>query len=341
MNAIAISERIWVPIAITARAAGRFAVLWTIEFTSAVWRMWRATTPSTPATTIENPTDISVRRLRPRARPIASAHSTGTRIENSSARWRMAFPRSWTRLIWLDLNTVTVPMLDGSFDVMLAGSPSLDAALSTIEVRSSVTAPLFTATGPLPPSTIAMNSWSALRLAFAQSAWNLGLPRAVLTPRTAASCSAPASGAANGSSRGGSPAWSRALTSTLAYSRSTTRFAVALRTAGCWMSCVLVLSQLSGLNSRRLAHTDTIVNRESTVANTMIPLTTHRRRLDMAVPGGVLVTVAPVDAAEPPVGRSLPHRACRRNRPHERSRPHRPKRMRDAAGRGGTISNEM
>ena len=269
-------------------------------FTTPVWMMCRATTPSTPAITIENPTDISVRRLRPRARPIASAHSSGTRIENSSARCRIAFPRSWMKLIWLDLNTVTVPMLAGSFDVTLAGSASLDAAPSTIEVRSSVTTPLLTATGPLPPSTIAMNSWSARRLALAHSDWNLGRPRTVLTPCTAALCSAPASGPASGRSRGGSPACSFALTSTFAYSRSTTKFAVALRIAGFWISCVLARSQLSGLNSRRLAHTDTIVNRESTAATTTIPLTSHRRRREIGALTEASDTAAAMDAASPP-----------------------------------------
>ena len=51
--------------------------------------------------------------------------------------------------------------------------------------------------------------------------------------------------------------------------------------SGFWSSWVLVFSQLSGLNSSRLAHTETIVNTASTVVNTINPLISHRRRREI------------------------------------------------------------
>ena len=128
----------------------------------------------------------------------------------------MAFPTFWTKLSRSDWKTVTLAMFEGSFALRSAGSPSRDAMLSTIEPRSSVTAPLLTLTAPLPPLTTLMNSWSAARLACAHSAWTRGLWSAVSTACTAALRSAPAAGAASPCSWVGRPERIRPATLTLA-----------------------------------------------------------------------------------------------------------------------------
>ena len=72
-NAPAISESIPVAIDITAPTAGRFASTLTSELVTCDSMIARPARTSTPAKMIAIPTDISVRRRRPRARRIASA----------------------------------------------------------------------------------------------------------------------------------------------------------------------------------------------------------------------------------------------------------------------------
>ena len=127
MNAIAISARIAVPIAIVARIASRAASLFASVFVIAVCRMCRPATPISPAITIEKPIDSSVRRLRPGASTIASTHSSGTRIVNSSASLRIPLPTSSIRLSLSDLNRVSWPAPGGSFDTRVPGVPSREA----------------------------------------------------------------------------------------------------------------------------------------------------------------------------------------------------------------------
>ena len=60
---------------------------------------------------------------------------------------------------------------------------------------------------------------------------------------------------------------------------------------------MLVFDQLSGLNSSRFAHTESIAKIASTVVNTISPLTSQRRRLEIRDPDGASGAAAPPSVA--------------------------------------------
>ena len=215
----------------------------------------------------------SVRRRRPRASAIASTHRSGTRIENSSARWRIALPRSSTRLSLFDLNSVRLPALAGIFDVMLAGRPSRAATVVRIWLEVECHHPVVDRDRPL--ASVDDRDQQLVGAAIGRGPQRLDhrafeVPRPPPSRRRSVARLRPDLPTAGAGAAAPSSAGRRHSRSRTADRRGSSRSRCGCR--GSASSWVLVFAQLSGLNRSRLAHTERIVNSDSTVATTITPV---------------------------------------------------------------------
>ncbi len=158
-----------------------------------------------------------------------------------------------------------------------SGNPSCAVTDSTTEVRSSVTTPPVVATNSPSSSISAISLLCAAALASTKSCWTLGSESAFSTTLSAALRSAPEIGPASGATCGGSRLASSASTSTLSKIVVTMKVLRAAWMSASWISCSLVVVQVSVSSSWRLAQSANTETIAMIVARTMMVIGSARR----------------------------------------------------------------
>ena len=150
-----------------------------------------------------------------------------------------------------------------------SGNPSSAVTDASSVVRSSDTTPPVVETNWPLSSIRAISLLCAAALASTKSCWTLGSESALATTLSAALRSAPESGAASGASSGGSLLASSAWTSTLSKIAETMKVLRPAWMSPSWISCSLVVRQVSVSSTWRLAQSANTETIPMIVARTM------------------------------------------------------------------------
>ena len=158
-----------------------------------------------------------------------------------------------------------------------SGSPSCAVTDSSTDLRSSATTPSVVETNSPSSSSRAISLLCAAALASTNSCWTLGSERAFSTTLSAALRIAPATGPASGAACGGSRLAISASTSTLSKIAVTMKVLSADWMSASWISCSLVVVQVSVSSSWRLAQSAKTETIAMIVARTMMIIGSARR----------------------------------------------------------------
>ncbi len=164
---------------------------------------------------------------------------------------------------------ISIELASGGSLEATSGSPSCAVTDSSTEVRSSVTTPPVVATNSPSSSISAISLLCAAALASTKSCWTFGSESALATTSSAPLRSAPEIGAASGASCGGSRSASSASTSTLSKIAVTMKVLREAWMSASWISCSLVVVQVSVSSSWRLAHSAKTETMPMIVASTI------------------------------------------------------------------------